>query len=524
MTESLKESGFLSTENGMYLCWSFYHLVLYFIALFISFSNSEENVPTVSTLSKHSRKVVEAVEILQTDNKELKIKVKQLEAEQSENKELKIKVKQLETVFAENTELKSKLVKLENDAEKNACLLHELKDAVNKLRNGMTNVEEVTRQVDLSKLVVRLILSEAYGIVENNELEDYEIPLRELTTSKWYSKVDCHFGGIEVALWRSNLALLERNETVDNSKRVLISSRILSSDNYKEETDLVVKSKRCYRVVIFMYEKTVEESSHLYFVYSSKSEEDFETNIFPHTWNNDFKKIENVEAEIKKFVPRLHNDGRPNERHDISQYNGGSVHFCKLPKFMQPERGETLYSSDLMWNAYKIGSGMNVTADACIILAKLVSHTLSEPPDIFQKMLGIENEEFDEKNECAILNAMERYTLFSRNDLADFRQLFESDTSCSIRRASAVIAQIMLELMDMSEISFLESEQPISEESKKMLESHLKSMQEGEIDIDYALAVGENEEVELIDVKVISLSEEDNIESGQSYVVERVKF
>ena len=57
-----------------------------------------------------------------------------------------------------------------------------------------------------------------------------------------------------------------------------------------------------------------------------------------------------------------------------------------------------------------------------------------------------------------------------------------------------------------------------------MLESHLKSMQEGEIDIDYALAVGENEEVELIDVKVISLSEEDNIESGQSYVVERVKF
>ena len=70
----------------------------------------------------------------------------------------------------------------------------------------------------------------------------------------------------------------------------------------------------------------------------------------------------------------------------------------------------------------------------------------------------------------------------------------------------------------------MESEQPISEESKRMLESHLKSMQEGEIDIDYALAVGENEEVELIDVKVISLSEEDNIESGQSYVVERVKF
>ena len=497
----------MSTENGMYLCWSFYHLVLYFIALFISFSNSEENVPTVSTLSQHSQKVVEAVEILQTDNKELKIKVKQLE-----------------TVFAENTELKSKLVKLENDAEKNACLLHELKDAVNKLRNGMTNVEEVTRQVDLSKLVVRLILSEAYGIVENNELEDYEIPLSELTTSKWYSMVDRHFGGIEVALWRSNLALLERNETVDNSKRVLISSRILSSDNYKEETDLVVKSKRCYRVVIFMYEKTVEESSHLYFVYSSKSEEDFETNIFPHTWNNDFKKIENVEAEIKKFVPHLHNDGRPNERHDISQYNGGSVHFCKLPKFMQPEKGETLYSSDLMWNAYKIGSGMNVTADACIILAKLVSHTLSAPPDIFQKMLGIEKEKFDEKNECAILNAMERYTLFSGNDLADFRQLFRSDTSCSIRMAYAVIAEIMLELLDMSEISLLESEQPISEESRKMLESHLKSMQEGEIDIDYALAVGENEKVELNEVKVISLSEEDNIESGQSYVVERVKF
>jgi FtsZ-binding cell division protein ZapB len=232
-------------------------LVLYFIALFISFSNSEENVPTVSTLSQHSQKVVEAVEILQTENKELKMKVKQLE----------------------------------NNAEKNAYLLRELKDAVDALRKGMTNVEEVTRQVDLSKLVVRLILSEAYGIVENNELEDYEIPLRQLTTSKWYSKVDCHFGGIEVALWRSNLALLERNETVDNSKRVLILSRILSSDNYKEETDLVVKSKRCYRVVIFMYEKTVEESSHLYFVYSSKSEEDFETNIFPHTWNNDFKKI-----------------------------------------------------------------------------------------------------------------------------------------------------------------------------------------------------------------------------------------
>ena len=139
-------------------------------------------------------------------------------------------------------------------------------------------------------------------------------------------------------------------------------------------------------------------------------------------------------------------------------------------------------------------------------------------------MLDIGKEKFDNQNECAILNAMERYESRTRNDLADFRQLFVSDTPCSIRMAYAVIAEIMLELLDMSEISLLESEQPISEESKRMLESHLKSMQEGEIDIDYALAVGENEEVELIDVKVISLSEENNIESGQSYVVERVRF
>ena len=207
-------------------------------------------------------------------------------------------------------------------------------------------------------------------------------------------------------MWRSNLALLERNKKADKSKRILICSRILSSDNYQEETDLVLKSKLCYRVVSFMYEKTVDKSSHLYFVYSSKSYEDFETNIFPHGWNNDFKEIENVEAEIKKFVPLLHNDGKPKDRHDISQYSGGSFHFCKLSKFMQPEKGETLYTKYLMWNAYKNGSSMNVTADACIMLAKLVSHTLSAPPDIFQKMLDIEKEKFDEKNECAILNAM----------------------------------------------------------------------------------------------------------------------
>eukprot|EP00956_Cyclotella_meneghiniana_P045223 scaffold359815_cov162-Cyclotella_meneghiniana.AAC.1 len=76
LTESLKETGFSSsTEN-------------------------EENVPTVSTLSEHSRKVVEAVEFLESENKELKIKVKQLE----------------------------------NNAEKNAYLLRELKDAVDALR------------------------------------------------------------------------------------------------------------------------------------------------------------------------------------------------------------------------------------------------------------------------------------------------------------------------------------------------------------------------------------------------------
>ena len=274
-------------------------MVLYFIALFIFFLNSEENVLTVSTLSEHSRKVVEAYEFLESENKKLKIKVE----------------------------------KLENDAEKNEHLLHELKDAVDALRNGMTNVEEVRRQVDLSKLAVQLILSKAYGFVENNELEDYEISLSELTNSKWYSKVDSQFHGIEVALWRSNLALRERNEKEDKSKRILICSRILSSDNYQDEINLVVKSKRGYRVVAFMYEKTVNESSHLYFVYSSKSEEDFETNIFPHGWNNDFEEMENVEAEIKIFIAHLHNDGRLKERHDISQYSGGNFRFCKLSKF-----------------------------------------------------------------------------------------------------------------------------------------------------------------------------------------------
>ena len=103
----------------------------------------------------------------------------------------------------------------------------------------------------------------------------------------------------------SNLALIQRNKDAGKSKRILISSRILSSDNYQEEINLVSKSKVHYRVVAFMYKKTLEKSSQLYFVYSSKSNEDFETNIFPHVWNNDFSRIEDVKAEIKEFVPLL---------------------------------------------------------------------------------------------------------------------------------------------------------------------------------------------------------------------------
>eukprot|EP00956_Cyclotella_meneghiniana_P020012 scaffold34877_cov39-Cyclotella_meneghiniana.AAC.3 len=158
---------------------------------------------------------------------------------------------------------------------------------------------------------------------------------------------------------------------------------------------------------------------------------------------------------------------------------------------------------------------MSVTADACIILAKLVCLTLtasSKPlpvPDIFQKMLDIEKHEYDKENERSILNVMERYESQSGNDLANLRQLFVSDKPCSIRIAYTVIAEIVLELLGMSEISVLESGKSISEENRKILELKLKSLQDGKVNFKYALAVGDNED----DVKLVTLSEGDDIES-----------
>eukprot|EP00956_Cyclotella_meneghiniana_P020013 scaffold34877_cov39-Cyclotella_meneghiniana.AAC.4 len=293
------------------------------IALTESLQKEEnENVPTVSTLSEHSQKVVEAVEILQSENKELKREVKQH--------------------AAQNTMLQNKLEKLETDVENNTyqktklqTRLQELEEVVNQLRNDMTADKEVRIKVDLSNVVLQLELLKSHGIDENDGLEDSvlnlldEISLSGLSTSKWYSKVDSQFHGIEVALWRSNLALLQRNKDAGRSKRILICSRILSNDNYQEEIDLVSKSNFIYKVVTFMYKKTLEKSSQLYFVYSSKSNEDFETNIFPHVWNNDFSRIEDVKAEIKEFVSLLHNDVSEDSdadyRHDILNNMVGEV-------------------------------------------------------------------------------------------------------------------------------------------------------------------------------------------------------
>ena len=55
----------------------------------------------------------------------------------------------------------------------------------------------------------------------------------------------------------------------------------------------------------------------MYFVYSYKTEDDFETNIYSHVWENIFIDVKYIKDEIKAFVARLHNDGRPNDKHYI---------------------------------------------------------------------------------------------------------------------------------------------------------------------------------------------------------------
>ena len=119
------------------------------------FLNSDENVATVSTLSECSQKVVEAVEFLQSENKELTSKVKQLETDVAENTMLKSKVEKLETDAMENTYLKTKL--------------QELEEAVNQLLNNRTAAEGVIMEEDLSNMVLhQLELFKGYLMDEND--------------------------------------------------------------------------------------------------------------------------------------------------------------------------------------------------------------------------------------------------------------------------------------------------------------------------------------------------------------------